>query len=94
LKGLAQEIKYQKTQRKPSTRTNGLTTYKICDIIDRKKHEYRHWHIAYCVLKSTPRERIEIPRDNNKPDETYISKIQEEITRQYAEEQTVCNSPD
>lgn len=31
--------------------------------------QYRHWHIAYCMLRGTPYERIEAKvRDNHEPD--------------------------
>ena len=35
---------------------------------------YRCKHIAYCELRGIERNRIEIPADNNQPDEYLISK--------------------
>ena len=92
LKGLAVEIRSYKNERKPSHRKIDLTSYQIECIIEKKKYEYRHYHIAYCKLKGTAKERIETPRDNNKPNEVYISQIEEKISREYAKEQAICNS--
>ena len=36
--------------------------------------EFRHRHIAYCLLRGTARELIERPKEENKPREDYIEK--------------------
>ena len=38
------------------------------------RHEYRHWHIAYCLLRGTPYEKIEKPKEGNEPNQALIEK--------------------
>ena len=55
------------------------------------KHEYRHKHIAYCLLRGRKYEEIERTcRDDHKPDFGYIDRIKES----YAEaiHENVCVS--
>jgi hypothetical protein len=42
--------------------------------------DYRHRHIAYCLMRGTPYERIEKPREGNEPDMALIREIQNEYT--------------
>jgi len=44
-------------------------------IISKLKHEFRHKHIAICLLRGVPRDVIEHPAENNKPDENLIKEI-------------------
>lgn len=37
--------------------------------------EFRHQHIAYCMLNGTPYDEIECPRADNKPDMYYVKDI-------------------
>lgn len=64
LKDLAQDLKETKPKRRPN---NGLD-YQVYLM----KREYRHKHIAYCMLRGTPRELIECPRADNQPNEFTI----------------------
>lgn len=60
-KDLAQKIKELKGKRKqmPDGYVEGLWHY---------KDDYRHTHIAYCqFFNNTPYDRIEQPREDNKP---------------------------
>jgi hypothetical protein len=50
------------------------------------RRDYRHRHIAYCLMRGTPYECIEKPRQGNEPDMAYIQEIQ----NAYAE--NVCAS--
>jgi hypothetical protein len=43
-------------------------------------HDYRHKHIAYCLLRGTPYESIEKPRQGNEPDMALIQEIQNAYT--------------
>ena len=54
------------------------------------KKEYRHHHIAYSELRGRSRSEIENPRENNLPDEQYISQIKKAYAR--VESETVCAS--
>lgn len=40
--------------------------------------KYRCYHIAYCELRGKTREQIEIPRENNLPNQYTIDKIKQE----------------
>ena len=51
----------------------------------REAREFRHKHIAYCLLNGTPYELIEQPRENNKPDMIYVQMIMEEYEKPKAE---------
>ncbi len=68
LKDLVVEIRAMKDKRKGAWcgYVNGLSE---------KRFTYRHYHIAYCVLRGTPRELIENPRSDNHPDDRYIDQI-------------------
>jgi hypothetical protein len=44
-------------------------------------YDYRHKHIAYCLLKGTPYELIEKPHEGNEPDLQLIQEIQNEYTK-------------
>jgi hypothetical protein len=53
------------------------------EIIKLKK-EFRHKHIAYCIIRGRDRNEIEVPAKDNQPDEILIK----EILREYTED--VC----
>jgi hypothetical protein len=44
-------------------------------ILSKLKKEFRHKHIAYCLLRGVPRDVIEHPAEDNKPDENLIREI-------------------
>jgi len=73
LKEIAATIKTLKGGRKPSNFNPNIhgDLWKLGMI----RNDYRHKHIAYCELRGRKREVIEIPRDNNKPNETVIDRI-------------------
>jgi len=54
--------------------------------------EFRHTHIAYCEVRGKTREQIEIPREDNQPNEDKISKVKEEIIGRIREHETLRNS--
>ena len=56
----------------------GLALWRIQDKIDRKRYEFRHRHIAYCQLRGRERTAIEVPAENNLPNEKYIERIMAE----------------
>ncbi len=60
--------------------------------------DFRHRHIAYCLLRGTPREMIEQPKEENKPREEYIEKYLAEfraacIVEVPHEAETLCAGP-
>jgi len=55
----------------------------------RKSREFRHKHIAYCLLRGRSYEQIEQPREDNKPDMIYVQMIMEEHGQQEAKFRTV-----
>ena len=52
----------------------------------RMKYDFRHRHIAYCLLRGTEMEKIEKPAESNKPNKRMIEKIMEEYLNE-----NVCN---
>lgn len=83
LKGLAKCIRNGKSGRKPRLRTedNRIDWNRLI----RNKSTFRHLHIAYCVIRGRSRQEIEMPREDNLPNEYYINSIietyNEEIIR-------------
>lgn len=90
LKSLAIEIKNLKTERNDSFRENDIDKASTIQWkhLPRAKYEYRHKHIARCELKGRNRNQIEIPNENNQPNETYIKQIKEEWIKRLNE--TIC----
>jgi hypothetical protein len=48
--------------------------------IDSLKYEFRHKHIAYCLIRGRTRDEIERPAEDNQPCESYIKEIQNAYT--------------
>jgi len=48
--------------------------------IDSLKYEFRHKHIAYCLIRGRTRDEIERPAKDNLPSESYIKEIQNAYT--------------
>lgn len=46
--------------------------------INKLKYDFRHKHIAYCLLRGTPYELIESPRSDNQPNWTIIEGVKNE----------------
>lgn len=74
-KELALEIRVLKNEVKKGMRENQLV-YKLQWDLTSKRYEFRHLHISKCELfHKKERKQIEIPAENNKPNESYIEKI-------------------
>jgi hypothetical protein len=84
LKILAKDLRLWKSRRKQGKR-DGYSLWDIEGQVAWRKHDARHKHIAYCELRGRERHEIEVPRDDNFPNENLI----EEIKREHAEE-TLC----
>jgi hypothetical protein len=54
--------------------------------------EYRHVHIAYCEIRGRERSQIEIPREDNLPNEDKISKIKDSILKEIEEHEALRSS--
>jgi len=54
-----------------------------------KAREFRHKHIAYCLLRGRLYEQIEQPREGNEPDMIYVQMIMEEHGQQETKFRTV-----
>lgn len=93
----AQKIREFKLCRKPKNRTGNPTLQKRFDSglwrLDNLRYEYRHIHIAYCEIRGRERKQIEIPRDDNLPNEDKISGIKESILKEIEEHETLRSSP-
>jgi hypothetical protein len=63
-------------------KNHGKETYDL-------KFEFRHKHIAYCLLRGRTIEQIEMPAKDNQPDIQYIERIQNE----YREEDVCVGTP-
>ncbi len=77
LKSWAKQIRHLKSTRKQGKR-EGRSLQDIEFDIYKLKREFRHHHIACCEMRGRTRLQIEVPSDNNKPNEDYITKIKEE----------------
>jgi len=77
LKSWGKQIRYLKNTRKQDKR-EGRTLQDIEFDIYKLKREFRHHHIAYCEMRGRTRLQIELPSEDNKPSEDYITKIKEE----------------
>jgi hypothetical protein len=83
LKKLASEIKETKKKLKDYQRANN--GYEGPFSIFSLKYEFRHKHIAYCLLRGTDRSKIEtLPKNPNKKfveaNEDYIKEVMNEYT--------------
>ena len=90
LKALAKEIKLWKFLRKPANRED--TRLKQWDVdfnVFKYKREFRHKHIAYCLLRGRQYEEIEQPREDNKPDMIYVNMVMEEYEQPKTELRSV-----
>jgi hypothetical protein len=85
LKQLAKEIREWKGNRKQDKRCKlNLEQYEIQYRIDRRKDEFRHIHIAYCMLRGRIYEQIE-KNCRVLPDFNRIDKLIEDN-----EQKTIC----
>ena len=66
--------KHKEAQRNGTYQESLVTLSNLKDV----QYEARHHHIAYCELRGRVREQIErIVRDDNHPNEMYISQLKE-----------------
>jgi hypothetical protein len=87
LKTEAVGIRTAKSEFKDCQRKNPYGAYKAQWAKEEKQQDFRHKHIAYCLLRGTPYEKIENPREGNDPNWDAIEKFRKEYS--HAEE-TVC----
>jgi len=73
-KELAKQIRKLKVQRKLKNR-NGRSLWSIESELFKLKYEYRHQHIAYCIICGRERYEIENPRPGNEPNERYLDAL-------------------
>ena len=81
LKALAKEIRGWKFKRDhwyDYSNVQWEFQYKVI----RKAREFRHKHIAYCLLRGRAYFEIECPANDNKPDNRYISQIMEKYEQE------------
>jgi len=95
LKNLASQIKQSKLDLKQKQRTHS-TTWKDHYNVNSASSEFRHKHIAYCLLKGRTYEQIEQPKEGNEPNFDLIKKYKEEMTKileeYYHAKENVCDS--
>jgi hypothetical protein len=83
LKQLARDIKIEKPNFKEVQRNFSKNYVNYDNLIEnliklhRFRYEFRHKHIVYCQLRGRRREQIELPREDNKPNEKYIDELME-----------------
>jgi hypothetical protein len=101
LKELASKIRISKAECKQCQREHGgcdgYSTGSMADgtfkwhggyfkLIENLKIDFRHKHIAYCLLRGRTIDEIEHPAEDNKPDQTLIK----EILNAYTEDVCAC----
>lgn len=93
LKNLAKEIRKNKESLKNYQRKNYGDGGNYYRTLYTYQYEFRHKHIAYCVLRGTPRDKIEKPGEGNEPSENFIKEIIEEYSSETAQTtENVCSS--
>lgn len=83
LKQLAKEIRERRYKTRQYQREHGgCHPWRIEEIKEygygNRQWEYRHKHIAYCLLRGRKYEEIEKPSEGNEPDMDYIARIMHE----------------
>ena len=85
LKQLAKEIREWKNNRKQDRRIKlNMNQWRVQAALDRRRSEFRHKHIAYCMLGGRKYEEIELSC-NNPPDFDEVDRI-----RGQYEQKTLC----
>jgi len=72
LKALASRIRNGKSGRKPKFRDS--TNTQDYNDLDRLRYQFRHMHIAHCLLRGREMEQIERPREDNQPSDATVFK--------------------
>jgi hypothetical protein len=80
LKAQADVIRTTRNEYKDYQRDNGGCGGGYTVTLAKLVHDYRHKHIAYCLLRGTPYESIEKPREGNEPDMALIQEIRNAYT--------------
>ena len=84
LKDLARKIREKKDELKKYQRKNkGYASYRQYSEIQEAQEEFRHKHIARCLLKGLRYEQIEQPKEGNTPYWTRIEKYKDEFLQLY-----------
>jgi hypothetical protein len=95
-KQLAQNLKQAKLEFKDKQR-NHTVTYKDHWNLAKLQSDFRHRHIAYCLIKGRSYEQIEQPKEGNEPDfqtvDRYQVEFKEKLETYYATKENVCSSP-
>jgi len=85
LKSLANKIRNGKSARKPKNRNeSNIFDY---DRLYGYRYDYRHMHIAYCLMKGRKMEEIENPSPSNLPNDLTIDRY----IKEYTYEEDVCS---
>ena len=91
-----QKIRDFKLCRKPKNRADNPTLQKLFDSglwrLENLRWEYRHTHIAYCEARGRERSEIEIPREDNLPNESKIAKIKDSILKEIEDHEALRSS--
>ena len=75
LKGLSTQIRELKAEFKELER-NKKDSYSKRREVQKAKYEFRHEHIAYCMVRGKTYKQIERSvRENNEPNEDYIEQL-------------------
>lgn len=88
LKSLAKEIKELKYKRDHWWEFGRDQSWFMFDAF-RKGRQFRHLHIAYCMLSGRSYEEIEQPRENNKPDMVHVQLLMEKYGKKEIKFRTV-----
>ena len=87
LKSLAKSIRATKHEINENLKNNTGNAYKFQWELPTLRNNFRHKHIAYCLLRGRTMEQIE-PKTNNAPDEKLIKEIMDAHTNKATE--TLC----
>jgi len=78
LKNIAKTIRKTRVELKDYQREHGGNDGGYFYDLYKLSREFRHKHIAYCLLRGTERDLIEKPGEKNAPDEKLIQEIMDE----------------
>ena len=80
LKDNAKELTKLKLELKNYQRNHGGSGSTYHYEVDKLRHEWRHKHIAYCIMRGRTYEQIENPSSDNPANTTLIQRYIEEFT--------------
>lgn len=77
----------------PDRRALGDAEFKLrCDL-GKAQFEFRHKHIAFCLVRGRTMDQIEKPYHHNLPDMKYVDRLVENLKKELENEQkTICVS--